>query len=218
MLNPNTSDAVTKGLAVAAGRLCEGWAEVRGHTAVAGAPALETVEHLRSARSEVVRLGRRTSADAFVVGAFGDPGLADLRRISSVPCVGIGEAGYRAASQAGAFSILTLGKDLRETILGRVASLGFRSQLIDIRFLDAGVLDVASDPVRFVDALLAEADLAKREGAACLLLGGAPFSGLSSRLSERSAVPVLDGLTSAIADLRVRLLPGALPHDGSPEG
>lgn len=201
ILNPNTSLLVSGILLNAARRVAAGRAEVRVGTAAFGADVLETPADLVRAAGAVAELAEAESwADALVVGAFGDPGLERLNRIGARWITGIGTAGLRAAAAFGSFEILTLGPAMRGDILARTGTPGVSDRLTGLSFLPSGVLDVALEPDGFHDGVLRAAEEAEAEarGAACLLLGGAPFSGMALSVDADSAIPVIDGTTAAI--------------------
>jgi len=199
IFNPNTSPIVSRVLLDGACDAAAGRAEIHVETAPFGAEALATVADLDRAREVVCAMAEcETWADAIIVGAFGDPGLCLLRRRSSRPVFGLGEAGLLAAAQFGRFEILTMGSAMRPDILARAEAAGHSERLIGLAFLDAGIVELAANPELWREAILDRAEQAKARGAACLLLGGAPFSGLGRTFDGVSAVPVIDGTSAAI--------------------
>lgn len=200
--NPNTSADITEKMATTARAIAGPRAAILPDTAPFGASALETEADLAVAADAVAAMLRRADCDGAIIAAFGDPGLKAARAAAPMPVVGLGESGLIVAGEGGRpFAVLTLGPALKSAIEAKVAGLGLGAQLVGIEFLPAGVRDVAAAPERFFDAILAEAEALHHRGAAAVLLGGAPFSGLAKLLSERSALPLVDGLTSAVERL-----------------
>jgi allantoin racemase len=101
-----------------------------------------------------------------------------------------------------------------------VAARGLSRQLTTIRFLSGSVLDVAENRAGFLEAIAAAANACAQEnGAQSVLLGGAPFAGAPRELAGRVAVPLFDGLASAIEEAmrapsrsRADVVPGGLPQ------
>ena len=57
---------------------------------------------------EEVAKGRDDGFDAIILACFDDTGLAEARRLSGVPTIGIGEAAFHVAMLLGAkFSVVT---------------------------------------------------------------------------------------------------------------
>src|SRR5262245_53683450 len=100
LINPNTSAKTTEMMLAAARPLLAGHARLRGITAANGARMILSDEDIAVAAQEVIRLGQAAAkdVDCIVIGAFGNPGLDELRR--SLPChvIGIGEAAVLEAA------------------------------------------------------------------------------------------------------------------------
>jgi allantoin racemase len=203
LINPNTSPVVTDILVAEARRIAGEGAQIEGVTAPFGSASLECRAELAIAAHAVLEaIAAHADYDAAVIGAFGDPGLEAAQEIARAPVFGLGHSGVLAAAAGGRrFAIVTLGARLRVDIERIVASYDLSRQLAAIHFLNAGVLDVASDRTAFSGALIAAANAcAKESGADSILFGGAPFAGVSRDLADRIAVPVFDGLASAMQD------------------
>jgi allantoin racemase len=212
--NPNTTQSITDQMVARARAIAGADATFVGATAPFGAPALECQEHLQTAELAVLSMMQaHENCDGMIISAFGDPGLERARRRGVMPVVGMGEAGMLAASSYGRrFTIVTVGPALMASIHKKVQALGLQSQLAHVAFLAGGVLDLASDPQRFFDEILQAVAQAKTVwGADTTLLGGAPFSGLSARLAQDADLPLYDGLTSAVVQLRRHLRKTARP-------
>jgi Asp/Glu/hydantoin racemase len=203
LVNPNTSPLVTEILAAAARRIAGPLAEIEAVTAPFGSASLECrAELVVAAHAVLEAIAARDDYDAVVIGAFGDPGLAAAREIARAPVFGLGQSGLRAAAAKGRrFAIVTLGAHLRLDIEAMVAASGLSGQLAAIRFLSGSVLDLAANRSGYIDAMAAAANACAAEnGAQSVLFGGAPFAGVAGELAGRVAVPVVDGLASAIEE------------------
>lgn len=202
LLNANTSTDMTDRLVAAARDRVSAGTDVSGLTGRFGAKVIATRASYAIAGHAAldVLAARPLAADAIILACFGDPGLAALRELSPVPVIGMAEAACRqAAARVAKFSIVTGGR-LWEAMLGEyVASLGLSASLASIRTLEANGGQIANDPDAAEAALLAACDTAiRRDGAELVILGGAGMVGLVERLSDRVAVPLIDGLTPAL--------------------
>jgi allantoin racemase len=203
LINPNTSPVVTDILVAEAQRIAGEAVAIEGVTAPFGSASLECrAELVIAAHAVLEAIAARADYDAAVIGAFGDPGLEAAQEIARAPVFGLGRSGIRAAAAGGRrFAIVTLGVRLRADIERMVAAYGLSRQLAAIHFLNARVLDIASNRAAFSDALVAAANsCAKESGAESILFGGAPFAGVSRDLATHITVPVFDGLANAMQD------------------
>ncbi len=202
LLNANTSADMTDRLVAAARDRVATGTEISGCTGRFGAKVIATrASYAIAGHAAIDALAAQPiTADAIILACFGDPGLAALRELSPVPVIGMAEAACRhAAARVAKFSIVTGGR-LWEAMLGEyVASLGLSASLASIRTLAANGGQIADNPAAAEAALLDACDTAiRRDGAELVILGGAGMIGLVERLSDRVAVPLIDGLTPAL--------------------
>jgi allantoin racemase len=121
--------------------------------------------------------------------------LALARRRASVPVVGLGESGLLAAGRGGRrFAIVSLGALMHEAIRERVHFLGLADQLGEIRILPFSI----SEMIRNRDARRAEIAAVVRAcvdeaGAEAVLLGGAPFAGVTALDGVAESVEAVGG-------------------------
>jgi Asp/Glu/hydantoin racemase len=210
LINPNTSESVTNRLAAEARRIASPGVTIRAITAPFGAPAIQTPEELKVAADAVLAaIAANPDGNAAIIGAFGDPGLEAARAAASMPAFGLGESGILAASANGRrFAIVTVGAGMRGDIMSRAERLGVADRLVALQFLSASVADVVRDRAALIPAIVdAVAECVTRHGAEAVLLGGGPFVGLAHEVSERTAVPVIDGLHAALARATEVVLP-----------
>jgi allantoin racemase len=198
IVNPNTSVSVTRWLADEAARVADGLLEIAAVNAPSGIAAIETPEQLAHAAKVIVgTIEADTDADVAIIGAFGDPGLAEARARLSIPIVGLGKAGLMAAANGRSFSIVTLGEAMRAALVERVRLLGLADRLAEIRILPLSIPDMIANREAHVGAL---ADAVRLCAAGAVLLGGAPLAGLGARMTEETGVAVLDGVEASVAE------------------
>lgn len=202
LINPNSSRATSDMMQAIALRAAGGRLDVKAVTADRSPPMITTPEQLTASAAQVVELGTAHERDCagIIVSAFGDPGLAELRRKVNVPVVGICEASMIAASQGGRrFAVATSTPELVEAIDQRAFDLG-------LGHLYAGVRCTAGDPLALAaDAgLLAEAlagavrDCIDLDGAEAVIIGGGPLGQAAEQLRTRFGRPVLGPIPSAV--------------------
>ena len=203
IVNPNTSAAMTAGIAAAARAAAApsteivtvqpsfGPASIEGHYDEAFAAA---------GVAEQVRLAAPPAPDGIVIACFGDPGLDAAREASAAPVLGIAEAAFHAASfVATGFSVVTtLGRTcvIAERLVQRY---GFERSCRGIHATDIPVLALESygaDTVAQIEA--AARDALASDRSAAIVLGCAGMAALCRELQRRLGVPVIDGVAAAV--------------------
>ena len=197
IVNPNTSASVTGWLAEEARRVAGDHLAVTAVNAPSGLAAIQTPDELLQAAQVVVAtIEAYADADAAIIAAFGDPGLAEARARLKIPVIGLGEAGLRAAANGRRFSIVTLGEAMRTALVQRVQSLGLEDRLAEIRILPTPIPDMIANRKAHYDAL---ADAIRACAGDAVLLGGAPLAGLGTKMTEETGATVLDGVEASVA-------------------
>ncbi len=208
VINPNTTAAVTE-MVLAACRQAQPGMRWDGATARFGAAYIANeVGYAKAGHAALdAHEAFYDGHDIVLLACFGDPGLLALRELSRVPVIGLALSSFEAAARQGRFAVVT-GGHAWAPMLARFA----RAQALDERLTGIHTIDwtgaqIAADPDRARDALVAAAQHGIEEGAQCILLGGAALTGLAPSLQPRLSVPVLDNVllaAQAVADtLRV---------------
>jgi len=202
LINPNTSEAMTAGIAAAARAVAFPGTTVHATQPTFGPRSIEGHydEAIAAAGvAEQVRL-HGAGADAVVIACFGDPGLDAAREATSAPVIGIAEAAFHAASfLATGFSVVTT--MTRTCVIAEhlVLKYGFERRCRGVHGTDIAVLEL-DDPAsnayaRILDC--AEQALV-RDGSGAIVLGCAGMADLCHRLQQQLGVPVIDGVAAAV--------------------
>ena len=233
LINPNISDSVSELIRAEAQRSASPGTEVEVLTAPFGVAYIETrFEALVGAYATAQLAAEHCDrADAIVVAAFGDPGLAGLREVMPVPVTGMTEAALASAHLLGhRISIIAISQRIQAWYREVVEACGFGSRLASIRALDRPISAIGGVQEEHAQALKALAERAVDEdGAEVIILAGAPLAGLARSLEGQLPVPVVDGVSSAVrhAETLAALQPGRAvkgsfalppvkPHKGLP--
>jgi allantoin racemase len=201
LINPNTSAAMTAGIAAAARLVAAPGTDVTAVNPSFGPASIEG--HYDDAFgaagvAEQVRLA--APHDAVVIACFGDPGLDAAREATRAPVLGIAEAAFHAASfLATGFSVVTT--MTRTCVIAErlVQRYGFERSCRGIHGTDIPVLDLEScgeETVARIEAASREALSRDRSGA--IVLGCAGMAALTAELQRRLGVPVIDGVAVAV--------------------
>ncbi|MEO6943792.1 MAG: aspartate/glutamate racemase family protein [Lacisediminihabitans sp.] len=211
VVNPNTSEDVSRLIYSEATRIAGKGTEVLMRTAPYGVEYIETrLESLIAGNAVAQVIAEELEGvDGVVVAAFGDPGMPALKELVNVPVVGITEAAlYTAALQGTRFSIIAISSRIKAWYRECVERNGLSSRLASIRSLKDPLTGIGSVQDDFADQLLALAEAAVAEdGADVIILAGAPLAGLARKIGGQLPVPVVDGIAAGVkqCELLVRL-------------
>ena len=148
LINPNSSQATSDMMHAIALTALDARMAVETVTARRAPSMIVTPEQLTACAAEVVELGTAHARDCpgIIVSAFGDPGLAELRRRVAIPVVGICEASMIEASQGGRrFGVATSTPDLIEAIGQRAHDLGLARLYTGIRCTEGDPVALAAE-------------------------------------------------------------------------
>ena len=203
LLNPNTSAAMTEGMAAAARAVAASTTHIVARHSSFGPLSIEG--HFEDAIAaagvaEQAHLARAEGFDAAVIACFGDPGLDAAREVLAAPVLGIAEAAFHAASfVATGFSVVT--SLTRTCVIAErlVQRYGFERTCRGIHGTDIAVLALETcgeDTVAQIEAAARAALARDRSGAIVLGCGG--MAALCRTLQTRLGVPVIDGVSVAV--------------------
>jgi len=201
VINPNTSRAMTEGIARTAREAAGPGAAILAVTSPMGPASIES--HYDEALAvpgvlAAVRSGEAAGADGHVIACFGDPGLAAAREIAAGPVVGIAEAAVHLATLLGrTFSVVTtLSRTVGHT-RELVRGYGFAAACAGVHACDIPVLDLDS-PTAW--ASVGKACTAARDADGCdvIVLGCAGMTGLTAALTAELGIPVVDGVAAGV--------------------
>jgi allantoin racemase len=209
LVNPNTTQAVTDRLAVAARQVASRGTRIVAVTGSTGpAVVASRADNLRAART-CMALAREHApgCDAVLLGISLDTALKRLRAMLDVPVIGMTEAGCMFASLvAPRFAVLTFGKQMVPLYRALVRSYGYGARLAAVGAVALHPTSVFSDPTRVRRETLKAVRVLERKGAGAVVLAGAVYAGMGRTLQADSPLPLVDGIQCA-----VRLAEGLRP-------
>ena len=220
VINPNTSEDVSRLIHDEASRAAGVGTELIMRTAPFGVQYIETrVESLfaGSAVAQVIA-EEHQEVDGVVVAAFGDPGMPALKEFVNIPVVGITEAAlYTAALQGSRFSIVAISHRITAWYRECVDRNGLVSRLASIRSLKDPLNDIGSVQEDFEAQLLQLArQVVDEDGADVVILAGAPLAGLARKVGDQIPVPVVDGISAGVKQCELLVsLAGGIHQRGS---
>jgi allantoin racemase len=212
LVNANTTQAVTDRMAAAAASVATPGTAITAVTAAFGAAIIGTrVETAIAGAAVVASLAEHAAGhDAAIVAASIDPGLAAAREQLAIPVVGITEAALHAACLLGGqVGAVTMGAASAVWLREMAAAYGLAGRLGPVEVLAMTPLELLADIPGAVAAIRAAGLRAVAAGADSLVLLGAVMAGMPEMVRDEMPVPVVEGVTAAVAfsEALVRLRP-----------
>lgn len=200
LINPNSTDAMTKAMVGTASRA---GVDLTGWTSKDGPAAIQGPEDGAACIPPLLALVRKASdqgAKAIIIGCFDDTGLNAARDIAACPVIGIGQAAYHMAVLSGRkFSVVTT-LDVSVPILEKnIQAYGFASHLVRVRASGVPVLDLEADPAGTADVVVGEINRAFSEDQVDrVVLGCAGMGHIHAYVGDIAKTRLIDGVTSAV--------------------
>ncbi|MEM7724093.1 MAG: aspartate/glutamate racemase family protein [Pseudomonadota bacterium] len=201
LINPNMTTAMTERLATVAERVAPPDTEIVSLTATKGFPYIASRAEAQIAGAIACEMiaEQAHGADAAIIAAFGDPGLAAARELFDFPIVGMAEASLLTASMVGErLSIVTFSPVMRRWYRDAVRDAGLLHRFTGVRTPAAHIDDVANAGETLRQDLVALcAEAADQDGADVIIPGGAPLAGLASEIADKVDAPLVDPISAA---------------------
>lgn len=202
VINPNTTQAMTEMIAVAARDAAAANTVIEAVTSSTGPVSIEGYYDealcLPGLLIEIQK-GEDAGVDAHIIACFDDTGLDAARQIAAAPVIGIGEAAYHAATLISQkFTVIT-------TLSRSIPALEFNllkyglERRGKVRAADVAVLaldDETSNGRARIDTEI-KAALAE-DRAEAIVLGCAGMARLARSLAAAHGCPVIDGVGAAV--------------------
>lgn len=212
LVNGNSNAAATARYAAAAARRFGDSAVVEAATVACSPRYIATRRDCARAAAAILdhveaRLAQPDTArpDALVLACFGEPGLGALRELADIPMFGLLEASARAvAGRKMSFSILTPGRDWPAQMRDLLGAYGLLDGCRGITVWPDDAMD--ADGARAEAAMRAAiAEVAEREGADAILLGGPQAIGIAADRVGNRPVWVRDALSVTLDEAAAAL-------------
>ena len=202
LLNPNMSVSMTESMHAVAESAVSPSVQLVPVTASRGFPYISSRAEAQIAGGLVLEMlaEHQSEADAAVIAAFGDLGLAAAREIFNIPVIGMAQAAITAASMLGErFSIVTFSPQMSRWYLDSVESSGLGGKFAGVRTPESDSLDPFGPQESMHAELLTLIDQAVNlDGADIVILGGAPLAGIAPLLQPSSRAVLVDPIACAV--------------------
>ena len=203
IVNPNTTRAFTDKIAKAAATVKLPDTEIVVTQAGMGPVSIEGYYDEAFAVPGLlaeVRKADMAGVAGHVIACFDDTGLDAARCIATAPVVGIGEAGFHAASMiAGKFSVVTTLSRSIPAIEHNLVRYGLMSRCGKVRASEVPVLELEEARPEAIALISEEILRAKQDDRAeAIVLGCAGMADLAAALERQHGLPVIDGVAAAV--------------------
>ncbi|WP_442108345.1 aspartate/glutamate racemase family protein [Pseudomonas sp. NUPR-001] len=203
VVNVNTTESITEAIARQARSVASPGTEIVGLTPRFGAESVEgNFESYLAAIAVMERvLSYDQPYDAVIQAGYGEHGREGLQELLNVPVVDITEAAASVAMLLGhRYSVVTTLDRTVPLIEDRLKLAGLESRCASVRASGLAVLELEEDPERAIEAVVGQAEHAVlHDKAEVICLGCGGMVGLDERIQARTGVPVVDGVTAAVA-------------------
>jgi len=203
VINPNSTEAVTRGIDAAMEPLrMQGGPAIECVTLKDGPPGIENQSHVEQGVPLIGAMVRQRDADcsAFVIACYSDPGLHAARELTTRPVLGIAECGILTALTLGQrFGVISI---LRKSIprhLRYVGQMGLNDRMAGDRAIGLGVVELADEARTFSRMAEVAAELRDEDGADVLVMGCAGMARYRDRLQRHVGLPVVEPSQAAVA-------------------
>ena len=198
VINPNSNQAVTDGLADSLAGFTVPGIEILCETLEEGPFGIETDAHVAEVAEPVLARMQARPADAYVIACYSDPGLALCREHVALPVYGIMESAIMSAlARGGQFGVIALSEASIARHVRAIRAMGVESRLAAERPIGVSVAESGGDAA--FGALLKAGELLRdADGARVVILGCAGMAPQRARLQDRLGLPVVDPTQAAV--------------------
>jgi len=201
VINPNSNEAVTDGLARALEPLAfADGPEIVCCTLREGPFGIESQKDAESVTLPLARLVAEDPADAFIIACYSDPGLHVCREATPRPVFGIAECGVLTAlSRADRFGVIAIKAGSIRRHLRYLRQMGLMERLAGERPLEMSVAETASGEGTLVRMIAVGRELRDLDGAEALVMGCAGMARHRKALEDELGIPVIDPTQASVA-------------------
>ena len=141
------------------------------------------------------------SSDAFIVISFEDIGVDTIRKITSKPIIGLGEAVFYTANIiANKFSIITNLSQSHEALKNNLIKYDMEHKCVSMNSIEVPVLDMDTMSKSNLNKLDQEIQRTITEdNPEAIILTSPGCLNLSKNLSKKFNIPIIEGVTAATA-------------------
>ena len=201
VLNPNTTASMTAKIAVTAKKYAHEGSEIIAVNPESGPESIEGYYDEALSLAGIIQTVRQyPQVDAIVMACFDDTGVDAVRCMTDVPVIGIGEAGYHAASLvSNKFSVITTLARSVPALEHNLLRYGLDRRCAKVRSAQIPVLDLETNGKLARERIKCQILKAiEQDQAEAIVLGCAGMTDLTKSLTQELGLPVIDGVGVAV--------------------
>ncbi|MGE7417883.1 aspartate/glutamate racemase family protein [Methylobacterium tarhaniae] len=200
VINPNSNEAVTRGLDDALAPLARPGLVIACRTLAEGPFGIQSQADVEQVALPLRDLVRREAAEAYVIACYSDPGLHVCREATDRPVLGIAECGILTAlARADRFGVIAVASRSIPRHLRALRQMGAIDRLAGERALEMTVAETASGTDTLARMIAIGRDLRDRDGAGAIVMGCAGMAVHRRGLERELGIPVVDPVQAAVA-------------------
>ncbi|OAT35987.1 aspartate/glutamate racemase family protein [Proteus myxofaciens] len=206
VLNPNTSNKFTQLIVSETIKAAGDNVEVVGLTSDFGPDYIGSEVAIGIAMHSLIdmmakQIKNDAQFDAAIIAGFGCGEAAILQEMVPFPVIGLLEASLSTALLFGRkFSILSGGEKWKPILEKQVENFGLASRLASVRTVSMTGAEIVENPDKAYDMIVELSETcAQKDGASCVILGGAALAGFPAIIHDRVSVPLIDNLAVTIS-------------------
>ncbi|MEJ6399160.1 aspartate/glutamate racemase family protein [Yoonia sp. 208BN28-4] len=199
VINPNSTQSLTDGIAAALEPLHSFGIPIRCLTLAEGPPGIETQQQADLTIAPMLARAKREEPNAlgYVIACFSDPGLYALRDGTALPVLGIQEAAMMTAMTLGqAVGVIAIKPASITRHMRAFGAMGVSGRIAGERALGLSVTALTGDGT--LDAMIATGRaLRDEDGAEVLIMGCAGMARYRDPLEQALGIPVVEPCQAA---------------------
>lgn len=206
VLNPNTSEKFTQLIVSETIKAAGDNVEVVGATSDFGPDYIGSEVAIGIAMHSLIDMMAKqiksdAQFDAAIIAGFGCGEASILQEMVPFPVIGLLEASLSTALLFGRkFSILSGGEKWKPILEKQVENFGLASRLASVRTVSMTGAEIVENPDKAYDMIVELSETcAQKDGASCVILGGAALAGFPAIIHNRVSVPLIDNLAVTIS-------------------
>ncbi len=151
--------------------------------------------------SLVKQIEDNNSSDAFIIASYEDIGVETIRKVTSKPVIGIGEASFYTANIiANKFSVITNVSQSHEALKNNLIKYDMDHKCVSLKSIEVPILDMETMSKSNLKKLENEIERTISEDEPeAIIITSAGILKLSKDLGEKFNFPFIEGITAATA-------------------
>ena len=150
--------------------------------------------------SKIVKdIESNNTSDAFIIACYEDIGIDVIRKITSKPVIGIGEAAFYTANIiANKFSIITNLSASHEALKNNLMKYGLDNKCVSLKSIEVPILDMETMSKLNIKKLESEINRTiVEDNPEAIIITSPGILNLTKIFSDRFNIPIVEGVTAA---------------------